>query len=270
MDARLSGHDPGGPDLRAVLHHLQRVVGDVEDDIGVAERRHAEVTRQPAPALHVHEHGVDLLVALRAVDRGDGAVVEHAGGRNIGVLLEAAHGLGDLGVVVGVVGVFGDAELGAKLRHARVFHHDFRLLLALGGVYFSVGPSPIGTTGPSPWPRKLGELLLQLLVELLRRVVAVERGGGVLRRSRRWRALPPGRSDAPDTGCRPIPATSASGRSGPGAHSRACCWSASDRLRRARPAWWPRRNPAPDSRSALSPSEAASFRRAITPLALSV
>ena len=73
MNAGLAGHDLGGPDLRAVLHHLERIIGDVENDIGVADRGRAEVARQPAPALHVDDHGVDLLVALRAVDGLDGA-----------------------------------------------------------------------------------------------------------------------------------------------------------------------------------------------------
>ena len=117
---------------RTVLHHLQRIVGDVEDDIGVADRRRAELARQPAPTLHVDDHRVDLPVALRAVDRLDGAVVQHAGGLELGAFLEFAHGVGDLGVVMGVVGVFGDAELCAQLRHARIFRRNRRLLLGAG------------------------------------------------------------------------------------------------------------------------------------------
>ena len=50
-------------------------------------------------------------------------------GLEVGAFLEFAHGFGDLGVVFGVVRVFGDAELGAQLRHARIFRRDRRLLL---------------------------------------------------------------------------------------------------------------------------------------------
>ena len=42
VDARLAGDDLGRPHRLAVLDDLQRVVGDVEDDVGVVELRLAE------------------------------------------------------------------------------------------------------------------------------------------------------------------------------------------------------------------------------------
>ncbi len=179
MDAGLAGHYPGGPDLSAVLHHLERIVGDVEDDIGVADRGRAEVARQPAPALHVDEHRVDLPVAFRVVDGLDGPFVQHAGGLEIDAFLEFAHGLGDLGVVMGVAGIFGDAELGAQLRHARIFHRDRGLLLAAGREFQRRAIGDLDRR-PVALAAQFGELRLQFAVELLRRVVAVERRRGVL------------------------------------------------------------------------------------------
>ena len=106
MNTGLAGHDPRGPDLRAILHHLERIIGDVENDIGVTDRGRAKVAWQPAPTLHIDDHGIDLAVALRAVDHPDGSVIEHAGRLEFGAGLELAHGLGDAGIVMGVVGVF--------------------------------------------------------------------------------------------------------------------------------------------------------------------
>ena len=44
----------------AVLHHPQRVVRDVQHDVGIAE-----IARQPAPALHIGDDGVDHIGAAR-------------------------------------------------------------------------------------------------------------------------------------------------------------------------------------------------------------
>jgi hypothetical protein len=63
--------------------------------------------------------------------------------------LEFAHGGSDLGVVLRAVRMFGDAELGAQLRHARVFRHDLTLLLAVLQVR-QRGPSAIWIIGPRP------------------------------------------------------------------------------------------------------------------------
>ena len=57
LHAGLADHDPGGPDLGAVVHHLEREVRLVDEHMGVAE-----IARIPAPALHVGDDGVDLLV----------------------------------------------------------------------------------------------------------------------------------------------------------------------------------------------------------------
>ena len=182
MVARLSGHHPGGPDRRTALHHPQRIVGYVENDIGVVERRRAELARQPAPALHVDDHGIDGAIVFRTVDRLDGALVEHAGWFQIGAVLELAHRFGNLGIVTGVVGILGDAELGAQLRHARIFHHDLGLLLAARGRIFqrrTIGDLKHRSIALAA---QFGQFLLQLAVKLVRRVVALQRRAGVLRR----------------------------------------------------------------------------------------
>ena len=51
--AGLADDDLGRPHRLAVLHHLQRVVGDVDHHIG-----RADVVRHPAPAFHVGDDGV--------------------------------------------------------------------------------------------------------------------------------------------------------------------------------------------------------------------
>src|SRR5260370_30717864 len=80
---------------------------------------------------------------------------------------------------MGVVGVFGNAELGAQLRYARIFDLDRGLLLAVGRRVFerrSVGDLDHRSVALAA---QFGEFCLQLLVELLRRIVAVERRRGV-------------------------------------------------------------------------------------------
>ena len=75
--------------------------------------------------------------------------------------------------------MFCDAELGAQLRHARIFRRDLTLLLG-GGLerqrrtFGDVDHRSVALAA------QLGELGLQFLVELVRRVVAVERCGRVL------------------------------------------------------------------------------------------
>ena len=80
---------------------------------------------------------------------------------------------------MGVVGVLGDAELGAQLRHARIFHRNARLLLGAGleGQRRTVGDLHHRAIALAA---QFGKLRLQLLVELVRRVVAVEGGGSIL------------------------------------------------------------------------------------------
>ena len=161
-----------------MLHHLQREVGDVENDIGVAERSRAELARQPAQAFQVDEHQIDLTVPLRAVERLHGAVVEHTGRLEIGALLEFSYGGCDLAVVTLIVGVL-DAELGAQLRHAGIFWRDRALLLG-GGLERQCRTLGDMNHRSVTLAAQLGELGLQVLVELVRRVVAVERCGRVL------------------------------------------------------------------------------------------
>jgi hypothetical protein len=82
---------------------------------------------------------------------------------------------------MGVIGVLGDAELGAQLRHARVFRCDRRLLLGAGPEgkrrpFRNLNHRPIALTA------QFRQLRLEFAIELLRRVVAVQRHGGILRR----------------------------------------------------------------------------------------
>ena len=37
VNSGLPGDHLGGPDLRPVLHHLERIIGDVENDIGIPD-----------------------------------------------------------------------------------------------------------------------------------------------------------------------------------------------------------------------------------------
>ena len=96
-----------------------------------------------------------------------------------GPYLTVPHGGGDLCVVLGIVGVVVNAELGAQLRHACIFRHDRALLLGCGLVgecrtFRNLGDRSFALA------TQLGELRLQILVELVRRIVAVERRGSVL------------------------------------------------------------------------------------------
>ena len=59
-----------------------------------------------------------LLIALTVLSSSTPVGLSSAAG------LELAHGLGDFGVVMGIIGVFGDAELGAQLRHAVILDLD--------------------------------------------------------------------------------------------------------------------------------------------------
>ena len=73
----------------------------------------------------------------------------------------------------------GDAELGAQLRHARIFRRDFtellgRSLISQRRAFGDLDHRPVALAA------QFGELGLQFLVELVRRVVAVERGRSVL------------------------------------------------------------------------------------------
>src|SRR5262249_3458613 len=75
---RLADDDAGGPDLGAVVHHLEREVRQVDHDVSLAE-----VARIPAPALHIGDDEVDRLVARRTVELLDRLGVEVAGGRQL-------------------------------------------------------------------------------------------------------------------------------------------------------------------------------------------
>ena len=167
--AGLAAHDLGLPHLRAVLHHPQGEVGNVDHHVGVAE-----VARQPAPALHVGEDDVDVAVALRPVDRVDRRGGELAARRQMVALLEFLHRLGDGLVVGGVAGVAGDAEALAQQRHARILHRGLRHELEHRARRDARRPAAV--LGGA----RLGELRLERLVAGVRRIEPLERAGDVL------------------------------------------------------------------------------------------
>ena len=122
---------------------------------------------------------VDLPVALRAVDGLHRAVVEYAGRLEIGALLEFAHGIGDLGVVFRIVGVFGMPSL-ARSCGTRGSSGVTAACFLVAALNASAGPSRNLGHRSVALAAQLGELRLQILVELVRRIVAVERRGSVL------------------------------------------------------------------------------------------
>ena len=163
---RLADHDSGAPDLGVVVHHPQREVRQIDDHVGLAE-----IARIPAPALHIGDDGVDLLVARRTIELLDGLRIEIAGDRQFVGALEFLHRLGELGVVSEVGGIPGQAELVAQQRNARVFHRSLGVeleQLAVGDLF--------GTRGLGAHLREHG---LELLVALVGRAEFVERCGGV-------------------------------------------------------------------------------------------
>src|SRR4029077_788871 len=71
--AGVSDHNSGCPNLCAVVHHLERKIGLVDDHIS-----NAEVARVPAPAFHVRDDQIDLLVPDRPIELLDGPRIEVA------------------------------------------------------------------------------------------------------------------------------------------------------------------------------------------------
>ena len=63
---RLAGDDLGVPLLLVVVYDPEREIRNIDHHIGAAE-----VTRQPAPALHIGEHPINLLAARRSVIGGE-------------------------------------------------------------------------------------------------------------------------------------------------------------------------------------------------------
>ena len=92
-----------------------------------------------------------------------------AGRERSALALELLHRLGER-LVVGRAGLAGDAETFAQLRHARVLHAD----LEHGPLAMRAGPAFALAAA------RLGELRLQRLVAVVRRIVARERLTGVL------------------------------------------------------------------------------------------
>ena len=163
------------------MHQRKRVVRHVHHDISVFVV--AELARQPAPALHVDEHGVDRIVRLAVyrvaagVERGDGIGAGHAVGVEIGAGLERLDRFDHVVVIERVVLVARDVEPFAQRDHARVLHagaqhaafrHAHRRGLLAGG---------LGDLSAVRAQR--GEFGLERLEAGLRRVVAVERLGDV-------------------------------------------------------------------------------------------
>src|SRR5262245_26015273 len=74
--AGFADHDTRVPDLSAMLRHFQSEVRLVDEHICTAE-----VTRIPAPALHVRFYDVDLLVLGGAVELSDCSRIKTASRR---------------------------------------------------------------------------------------------------------------------------------------------------------------------------------------------
>ncbi len=145
--------------------------------------RIAEVARQPAPALHVDDDGVDRIGGwpardlLLAVERAHGIGAEIAVDVDIGFGLERLHRIAHGVVIERTVLVAADAEALAQRHHALILHadvqgfavadaHKVRLLLFLG-------------LRRQRALAQFGELGLERLEFRLRRIVAVERGAHV-------------------------------------------------------------------------------------------
>ena len=176
--ARLSGHDLGVPVDLVVVVERQGVIRHVDDHVRIAE-----VARQPAPALHVDDDGVDRIGGrpvrdlLLAVERAHGVGAEIAVDVDVGFGLERLHRVAHGVVIERIVLVAGDVEALAQRHHALILHadvqglafadmHKVRLLLFLG-------------LGRQRALAQFGELGLERLEFRLRRIVAVERGAHV-------------------------------------------------------------------------------------------
>ena len=189
---RLAGDDLGAPDDLVVAHDLERVVGNVEHHIGLAE-----IARQPAPAFHRSGDGVGLLRGGRTVDGGERAAVDHAGRLDVGARLHVFHRVEQRLVVDQFVRLAGfllnldqfdlsgalvahlhrflrrrrrgqaDIETRAQQRHARIL---------VAGLDRGAACDAVVGVGARSAGAQLGELGLERLVRLMRRIEAVERG----------------------------------------------------------------------------------------------
>src|SRR3569623_67188 len=178
MRARLAGDDARGPDRRAVVHDAQRVVGNVEDDISIAECGSAEIARRPAPALHVDALDVDLAVVLRPVQRSNCLLVETAGGLDVVRALELANGGGDGRVIVRVARILGEPQLITQRRRTTIVQDGgIRILLRRLDETQRFAVGDLGDV--ISLAAQLGELRLQFLEELVRRIVGLKGSAGV-------------------------------------------------------------------------------------------
>jgi hypothetical protein len=110
-------------DLAAIVQR-QRIVRHVDDHVQIAE-----VARKPAPALHVDDDRVDLVLGralpafgLLTVEHTHGIGAEHAIGADVGAELEGLHRLHDLLIVARIVLVAGNVEPLAQRDDAVVLH----------------------------------------------------------------------------------------------------------------------------------------------------
>ena len=127
--AGLAGDDARGPGLRAVVHHPQREVRNVQHHVGVAELRLAELARQPAPALHVGD------APDRSCGRASGCSSRGCvwlSSTPVAFRSASDWNLRTAAATVSsycVLSAFSrDAKPRAQLRHARIFHHRHGLL----------------------------------------------------------------------------------------------------------------------------------------------
>jgi hypothetical protein len=67
---RFANHNFRHPDLPTLPYHAQCEIGEIDDDVGLAQ-----LVRQPPPALHVGDNNVDARIGLATVRLGDSSFV---------------------------------------------------------------------------------------------------------------------------------------------------------------------------------------------------
>ena len=104
----------------AVVHHAQREIGEIDDDIALAE-----IVRHPAPALQVGEDDVDRLVRLLAVHRFDGLRRQQTCDLQLVLLLILLDRIGER-LVVSAAAVARHIEPCTQFWHPLILRADLR------------------------------------------------------------------------------------------------------------------------------------------------
>ena len=166
--ARLADHDTRGPNLPAVLDHLECEVRFVD-----LHTRFAHVAVVPAPALHIGDDGIDATV-VRWIEFVDRASIQIASRRQIVAPLIFLDGLSKFLIVAQIAGLAGNTKPLAQLRNAGIFHRT----LAVEGEHPTRCDHVAGTA--SRFAAQLRQRGLELLIVLVRRAELIERLAGVV------------------------------------------------------------------------------------------